>query len=466
MVLMADRILIVDDEPTARHGLRRALQRQDYVIEEAADGREALETVDRFQPDLVLCDVKMPEMDGLSFLQTLNRQHTDPGRRPVVIMITAYGSERVAVEAMKAGAYDYLSKPYDLEELRLTVSHALDKIHLERENRSLRQRLATSDHGPMVGQSEPIQRVLTLIDKVAPTDVTVLLSGESGTGKELAAQAIHAASPRAEKAFVTMNCAAIPKSLVESELFGHEKGAFTGATSRRSGKFEMADGGTLFLDEIADMSLNTQAKILRVLEDQTVTRLGGKDLIRSDVRLISATNKDLQQEIEAGRFREDLYYRIKVVEIRMPALRQRIEDVPLLIDHFVRLFSARHQKAVKGIDPEAQRQLTLYHWPGNVRQLQNVMEQCVVLTDGDCIRTEHLPADIAGASTGAALPELGEVSFAEAKRQAVEQFERDLIERALKKTRGNVSQASRLLRMKRQFLQQKIKALGVKKETQ
>ena len=456
------KLLIVDDETAARYGMRKVFKSEGYEIAEALDGIEALEKIQSFRPDVVLCDINMPKMSGMEFLKTLKaRQRTD-SREPLVIMITAYGSEKIAVQAMKAGAYDYLSKPYDIDDLRLTVKKALDKLELEHENIQLKEKLETLSRVNIVGESDAIGRVLNLVEKVAPTDVTVLLTGESGTGKELVAQTIHARSVRSKGPFVTMNCAAIPKDLVESELFGHEKGAFTGASSRREGKFEIADGGTLFLDEIADMSLDTQAKILRVLEDKSFHRLGGKDLIRTDVRLISATNKNLQEEIKQGRFREDLYYRIKVVEIHLPALVERKEDIPLLVQYFIKKFASKHSKTVMGIQSDALRLLRDYAWPGNVRQLMNVIEQCVVLADSDMIGIEHLPPEISQEMPDVDFKTtLGSVSFTEMKNQAMRKFEYEMIAKALNTTGGNISQAARLLQMKRQFLQQKINSLGI-----
>jgi len=456
------KILIVDDEAAARYGMRKVFKDQGYVIDEASDGLQALEKIKSLQPDVVLCDINMPELNGLDLLKRLKAEKGPDEPLPLFIMITAYGSEKVAVEAMKAGAYDYLSKPYDIDDLRLTVQKALDKLELEYENIQLKEKLARLSAVEIVGESEPFKEIMSLVEKVAPTDVTVLLTGQSGTGKELIAQTIHAKSNRANEPFVTMNCAAIPKDLVESELFGHEKGAFTGASSRRQGKFEIADGGTLFLDEIADMGLETQAKILRALEDKTFTRLGGKELIRTDVRLISATNKDLLEEIRHGRFREDLYYRIKVVEIHLPSLAERKDDIPLLIQYFLQKFSAKHNKNLRFIQPEALKALRNYSWPGNVRQLMNVIEQCVVLSDGDTLKQEHLPPEIS-----VELPvidftaDIGNISFTEAKKRAVQKIERELIAKALDVSSGNVSRAAQMLKMKRQFLQQKIKKLGI-----
>ena len=456
------KILIADDEAAARYGMRRALEKGSYEIREAENGLAALELIESFDPDVVLCDINMPELNGLELLKRIGERAAPDVHKPLVIVITAYGSEKIAVEAMKAGAYDYLTKPYEIDELRLTIDKAIEKRRLELENIRLRRQLDELSPGELIGKSDAIRRVQSIIEKVAPTDVTVLLTGESGTGKELVAKTIHSRSPRIGGPFVTMNCAAIPRDLVESELFGHEKGAFTGAVSQRQGKFEMADGGTLFLDEIADMSLETQAKILRVLEDKSFTRLGGKELIHADVRLISATNKDLAREIEAGTFRQDLYFRLKVVEIRLPRLAERKEDIPLLVNHFLRRFAAKHNRHLVGVDSQAMRALQQYDWPGNVRQLMHVIEQGVVLCDGDQIRPEHLPPEITAAPASLAFDFSPQgFSFKEEKARAVRAIEKEIIEKALTFSGGNVSQAARMLKMKRQFLQQKMSSLGI-----
>ncbi|MBD3383699.1 response regulator [candidate division KSB1 bacterium] len=454
-----EKILLVDDEAAARYGLRKALQPH-YSIVEAENGITALKKIEDERPDVVLCDIKMPEMDGIELLKAVQKKGSG-GTIPLFIMITAYGSERIAVDAMKAGAYDYLSKPYDIEELRLIVAHAVERLVLQRENVRLRQQLGDGPDIPIIGKSILIQEVLGKIAKVAQTDVTVLLTGESGTGKELAARALHEQSSRHHAPFVTMNCAAIPKDLVESELFGHEKGAFTGAVTSRKGKFEIADGGTLFLDEIADMSLKTQAKILRVLEDKTIVPLGGKEEIKTNVRLVSATNKDLKEEIAKSLFRQDLYYRIKVIEIHLPSLAERREDIPPLADYFVKRFSEKHHKPIKFIDPGAMQLIQHYIWPGNVRQLQNVIEQCVVLSEERRIMADHLPDELRVVNAESLKFETGNAGLIEAKKRLVRQFERDMINGALRRSGGNVSEAARRLKIKRQFLQQKMQHLGI-----
>ncbi|MBN1480184.1 sigma-54-dependent Fis family transcriptional regulator [candidate division KSB1 bacterium] len=462
------KILIVDDEAIARYAMRKALESMGVEIREAPDGEVALKEIQIYQPDVVLCDINMPKLNGLELLKLLRTMELKRDIPPFIVVVTAYGSEKIAVEAMKAGAFDYLSKPYDIDELRLLVKKILDQIALKRENIALKNQVAQQKGGTIIGSSAAIQKVLRLIDKVAPTDVTVLITGESGTGKELVAHTIHQASHRADGPYVTMNCAAIPKDLVESELFGHEKGAFTGATDRRLGKFELAHNGTLFLDEIADMSLDTQAKILRVLEQKSFTRLGGKDMIRADVRLISATNKDLAKEIERGAFRQDLYYRLKVLELELPPLNKRREDIPLLAQHYLHLFAQRHQKSMHHISSRAMRLLANYHWPGNVRQLIHVIEQSIVLAEGEKLDLDDLPLDIQRTEPADVVETkedyaFGEKSFTELKDQVVHDFEKKMIKKALLKSNGNVSQAARLLKMKRQFLQAKMKSLGIER---
>jgi DNA-binding NtrC family response regulator len=499
---MTFKILIVDDEPAARHGLRRALGAAPYDIVEAGDGAAALEEVERSSPDLMVCDLQMPRMDGLSLMKAL------AGRpdAPPVIVITAHGSERVAVEAMKSGAYDYLSKPYEVDELRCAVEKALETVRLRRENEALRAELRQrAGFGAMVSRGRGMEGVYDLIGKVAGTDATVLICGESGTGKELVARTIHAQGPRKEGPFIAMNAAALPSELIESELFGHEKGAFTGAAARRIGKFELADGGTLFLDEIGDMSLETQAKILRALQERRFERLGGAETVAVDVRVISATNKDLLAEIAAGRFREDLYYRLQVVDIPLPALRERREDIPLLVQHFLGRFNGQHGKAVSEVPPDTMQALIEYRWPGNVRELMNVIERAIILSDGPTLRKDLLPSDVQASSPqseersrvqgpesrvkasdpGPATQDSGGdestpakrshevasptlpyswqegVSFQDAKRQTVQSFETAFLRAALGRHAGNVNQTALSLGLKRQALQQKLKELGI-----
>ena len=456
---MKHRILIVDDEPAARHGLRRALGT--YEIVEAEDGAAALQEIERSAPDLLICDIQMPQMDGLALLKALVGR---PDALPV-ILLTAHGSERIAVEAMKSGAYDYLSKPYEVDELRVTVEKALETVRLRRENEALRAELRQrAGFGTMISRSRAMEWVYDLVNKVAPTDATVLICGESGTGKELVARTIHAQSARKDGPFVAMNAAALPAELIESELFGHEKGAFTGAAARRTGKFETAHKGTLFLDEIGDMGVETQAKILRVLQERCFERLGGAETIAVDVRVISATNKNLPAEIAAGRFREDLYYRLQVVDILLPPLRDRPEDIPLLVQHFLERFNQQHRKAVTEVPPDAMQALVEHRWPGNIRQLMNVIERAVIFADGLVLRKDLFPSDFQASShrlDSPLTPHPSPRSFHDAKRQAVQSFETAFLRAALERHAGNVNQTALSLGLKRQALQQKLKELNI-----
>src|SRR5215475_5981042 len=373
--------MIVDDEEAARYGMRRALSTLGYNITEAGSAEAARALLKTHEPDLLLLDVNLPGMSGLDFLRELKSAN---GNGPLVIIVTAHGSERMAVEAVKAGAYDYLSKPFELEDLRLVVKNAAETVQLRRENFSLRRRIEVerSQRGALIGNSEAMQRVRSMIEKVAETDATVLVRGESGTGKELVAREIHERnSARRNGSFVAVNCAALPSELIESELFGHEKGAFTGAAARREGKFEQADGGTLFLDEIGDMSANVQAKLLRALEERRIERLGGDESIPVDVRIVSATHRALEEEIAEGNFRADLFYRLRVVTIDIAPLRARREDIPVLASAFAIQAAERHGLPGRGLSRDALRKLMEYQWPGNVRELRNAIERAVIMSD-------------------------------------------------------------------------------------
>ena len=455
--------MIVDDEPASRYGIRKALSPFRFQIQEAADGKQALEKIRLLSPDLMILDVNLPGMDGLSVLTEAKAQN----QAPVTIVITAYGSEKVAVEAMKRGAYDYIAKPYEIEELRLIVSRAMESLQLREENLALRRELeirSGSGYGKILGQSIPMRKVFDLIDKVSQSDITVLIQGESGTGKELVAREIHRRSTRHNKAFITMNCAALPENLIESELFGHEKGAFTGAVKQRKGKFELANEGSIFLDEIGDMSLNTQSKVLRVLQEKKFERLGGSETLEVDVRIVSATHKDLLAEMEKGNFRQDLYYRLKVIDIVIPPLRDRREDIPILVEHYVREFAARHSKKVEGVDPPALRQMMEFHWPGNVRQLVNILERAVVLAAGPVLRKEDLPEDLNLKSSfnEGFLDELMHLPFRQAKDRITAHFMREYLARKLKANDGNISHTAAELGIHRQSLQSMMRRLGIK----
>jgi DNA-binding NtrC family response regulator len=461
---MSRRVLIVDDEEAARYGMRRALAREGYEIAEAGSADEARRQIGAAAPDLVLLDVNLPGQSGLEYLPEL----VALPRPPLVVIITAHGNERMAVDAIKGGAHDYVAKPFEVDDLRLVVKNALETAALREENRELRTKLAgASGFGGMIGKSDAMRRVFNTIEKVAETDVTVLIRGESGTGKELVAQEIHRRSAHRTGEFVAMNCAAMPAELIESELFGHEKGAFTGAAARRKGKFEAADGGTIFLDEIGDMSVTTQAKVLRVLENRRIERLGGDASIPVDVRVVSATHKNLEAEIAEGRFRQDLYYRLRVVTIELPPLRERREDIPLLASDMLNRYASLYGLRCREIDPDAMRHLVQYAWPGNVRELRNAIERAVVLANGERLTPEDLPPEVAegaplavpdGDESSLAVPFLPD--FKEARRE----FERAYIERRLAETGGNVTRAAELLDMHRQSLQHKLKELGIRKK--
>lgn len=459
--------MIVDDEEAARYGMRRALSTLGYNITEAGSAEAARALLKQTEPDLLLLDVNLPGMSGLDFLRELKSSN---GNGPLVIIVTAHGSERMAVEAVKAGAHDYLSKPFELDDLRLVIKNAAETVQLRRENYSLRRRIEVerSQRGALIGNSDAMQKVRAMIEKVAETDATVLVRGESGTGKELVARELHERnSVRRNASFVAVNCAALPSELIESELFGHEKGAFTGAAARREGKFEQADSGTLFLDEIGDMSSNVQAKLLRALEERRIERLGANESIPVDVRIVSATHRPLEQEITNGNFRADLFYRLRVVTVEIAPLRERREDIPLLAETFVRLAGERYELPQRSLSQGALRRLVEYNWPGNVRELKNTIDRAVIMADGDEIAPKDLPDEIT-----AGIPKNGivegesdtdglQVPFTADFREDRREFERRYITRCLEYTQGNVTRAAEILDMHRQSLQHKLRQLGL-----
>jgi DNA-binding NtrC family response regulator len=472
---MKGRLLIVDDERGIVIALKGLFTKEGYEVETAESGEEALEKVKAGLFHVIITDLSMKGMSGLDLLRQV--RELDP--QCAVLMITAYGNQRIAVEAMKAGAEDYLPKPFDNDELRLKVRKVMETQLLRRAHDQLleRVRLETGTFENMIGRAPAMMRVYETIEKVAPTDVTVLVRGESGTGKELVARAIHFRSPRARAAFIAVNCAAFSHELVESELFGHEKGAFTGAVARREGKFEAADGGTLFLDEIGDMGLETQAKLLRVIQEKQFERIGGNQPLSVDVRIIAATNQDLEAMVKQGRFREDLYYRIKVVEIRLPSLRERREDIPLMVQHFIREACQRYGKPEKQLTAEAMRACIAQPWKGNARSLKAAIDQAVILSSGDEITSADLLAGsdpdpatdnggvsleaAAPAADGAAAAATNGMTFREAKDKFVGDWERAFFIRALRSTGGNISRAAERTGMYRQSFQQKMKELGI-----
>ncbi|MCR4288840.1 MAG: sigma-54 dependent transcriptional regulator [Candidatus Scalindua sp.] len=454
---MKKTILIVDDEKAARFGMKLALEKDGYNVIEASDGIGAFDVIKTKSPSLIFLDINMPKMNGIQVLEEINRME----KPPMIVIVTAYGSERVAVDAMKKGAYDYIAKPYEIDELRLIAKNAFEKLALEEENSRLRSEIdRLGSRGKIVGESREMNHVFNKIEKVGPSDVTVLILGESGSGKELVAKEIHKKSSRKNNPMIIMNCAALPETLIESELFGYEKGAFTGATERRLGKFELANKGTIFLDEIGDMSPNTQAKVLRILQEQSFERLGGTETLCVDVRLISATHKNLLKEIKEGNFREDLYYRLKVIEILLPPLRNRREDIIILAERFIQYFSEKHKKNVKSISNEAVKAFTRYSWPGNVRELQNVIESAVVMANAETLEINDFPEEISNSDSNRSFDY--NLPFRDAKKIVVETFERDFVSRKLAENNGNISKAAEALGMHRQSLQHKIKELNMK----
>jgi DNA-binding NtrC family response regulator len=457
-------LLVVEDERAIQIALAGLLGRAGYEVSIAAGGADAIAMLETAAYDLVLTDLALGSgPSGMEVLEKVKALRPETA----VVMITAHGSEKIAVEAMKAGAEDYVPKPFDNDQIRLVVSRALDRTRLARENRMLLERVER-EYGfeNLIGSGPAMQRVFAAIQKVAETDLTVLVRGESGTGKELVAQALHQRSPRRDRPFVAVNCAAISAELVESELFGHEKGAFTGADARRLGRFETAHGGTIFLDEIGDMAPETQAKVLRVLQERTLVRVGGTQPIGVDVRVVAATHRHLEQEVARGSFREDLYYRLRVVELVLPPLRERAEDVPALALRFLAQVSERLGRAAPRLGAGAFAALVRHAWPGNVRELRNAIEQAAVLASGPVIGEDDLRLDGAPANAAPAEPAAGSAGlpFAEAKRRAVERFERAFLLDALRASGGNISRAAEQVGMVRQSLQQKIRELGLKSE--
>ena len=448
----AAHILIVDDEVNIRNALVTMLEKKVYRVCGAATGEEALRHLEEARINLVITDLKMPGIGGMEFLRRLKANWPDTE----VVVMTAFGSIDTAVEAMRLGAYDYVTKPIDRARFVVIVEKALKHHALAFENKQLRNRLETRTRfDQMVGESEAMQQVFTLVEMVADSDVTVLLTGESGTGKELVARAIHHKSPRADGPFITLNCGALPENLFESELFGYEKGAFTGAVSTKIGRFELADGGTLLLDEVGELSLKSQVDFLRVLETKEFRRLGGTKLIKVDTRIIAATNRNLDEAVKQGDFREDLYYRLNVVPIRLPPLRERAGDVPLLVDRYLAESSIQHHRGPKEVSREAMRLLRLYGWPGNVRQLRNLMERLVVTVKDATIQPWHLPEEIQASKEDVR-------TMVITLGTSIQQIERQVIERTLKEVTNHRENAAKLLGISLRTLQYKIKEYGIR----
>jgi DNA-binding NtrC family response regulator len=448
-------ILVVDDDPGLRESFRLILE-DEYEVLDVPDGAQALDIVRSCQVDLVLLDIRLPGMDGLEVLERIKALDEQLD----VILVTAVKTVRTAVSAMKLGALDYLTKPFDEEEVLAVIRRALEKRALEREVVFLRSELAQrEDLYEMIGQSSEMRRLHGLVAQVARTTATVLITGESGTGKELLARAIHRQGPRRDRPFVAVNPAAIAESLMETELFGHERGAFTGAYQRKLGRFELAQGGTLFLDEIGTLRPEMQAKLLRVLQEREIERVGGTHTVKLDLRIIAATNTDLKQAVAAQTFRDDLYYRLNVVQIAMPPLRDRRDDIGTLADHFVRRYRQQFGKQVVGVAPDALEALADYSWPGNVRELQNVIERCVALADGSLIRLSDLPLEFMIPDARSRADAAGSLDLEEAH----DQFERQIVRRVLDRVEWNQSEAARLLGLHRNTLKVKMARWSLKR---
>ncbi|WP_320006701.1 sigma-54 dependent transcriptional regulator [Maridesulfovibrio sp.] len=458
---MSKNILIVDDENGIRYSLRGILEDEGFDVSEAESGEQALVYLADERPDLVFLDIWLPGMDGLEVLERIKK---DWDWLPVV-MISGHGNIETAVSAIKKGAFDFIEKPLSLEKVVITAEKAVEFSRLQSENKALRTRIATEQPAKLTGESESIKSMREVIGQVAPTDAWVLITGENGTGKEIVARSIHSRSQRAENPLVAVNCAAIPEELIESELFGHEKGAFTGAEKAQEGKFELADNGTLFLDEIGDMSLKTQAKILRILQEQRFERVGGRKTINVDVRVIAATNKDLFQEIKNGNFREDLYYRLKVFPLEVPPLRERAEDIPMLINEFITRLTRQHGFKPLNFTDQAFNVLTRYSWPGNVRELKNFVERMLIMFGGKEVGPDKLPPEIVNGPCNddedqkqlpLDLPD-GEVNFKKARAD----FEAQFLEAKLREYKGNVSKLAEAVGLERSSLYRKLKAYEI-----
>lgn len=459
-------VLVADDENNLRRVLRAQLKRDGFHVIDVEDGEAALSAIDEHHIDVLITDLRMPKRDGMSLLKEVSKRHPNVP----VIMITAHGTVDTAVEALKLGAFDYVTKPFDRDELR----HVVAKATKTRELKKTDIQLDATERGRyrIIGAAPLMLEVYEVIERVADTPSTVLITGESGTGKELIAQALHENGKRKPKPFIRVNCAAIPPELIESELFGYEKGAFTGAVTSKPGRFELAHGGSLFLDEIGEIPGSMQVKLLRAIQEQEFERVGGVKTISVDVRLIAATNRDLKKEIDAGNFREDLYYRLNVVHVHLPPLRERTSDIPLLLQHFVTKFNERLGRKITGFSADASRALVHHRWRGNIRELENVVERCMLFCDDAEVRLEHLPAELradqrakepaerareAFEGSGSEVPEVG---LKDVVREATAALEHELIKRALEQTSGNVTHAARLLKISRKSLQTKMKELG------
>ncbi len=463
---MADRVLVVDDEQSLRKVLAATLQREGYEVQVAVDGEEALAALDRDGADVVVTDLVMPKMDGLSLLRKVVARHPDIP----VIVVTAHGRVDSAVEAMKAGAFDFVTKPFETADLKAIIAKAARQSDLNARNVVPGEpEPAGRRYTEIIGRGQRMIELQQIIAKVADAPSTVLIQGESGTGKELVATALHEKSSRRERPFIKINCAAIPRELVEAELFGFEKGAFTGAVQSKPGRFELADQGTLFLDEIGEIPVEMQVKLLRAIQESEFERVGGVKTTKVEVRLIAATSRDLTREIAAGRFREDLFYRLNVVPIFLPALRERRDDIPLLVEHFRQKYNARLKKNVEKIEDDALLSLAAYSWPGNIRELENVLERTILFAEGTTISKADLPAALRQSAppdtaAGAFLAGSPPGPLKEIVKEQVQAIERDLIARGLEVTGNNVTRTAKLLKISRKSLQMKMKEFGLRGE--
>jgi len=454
------KILIVDDDPGHLISIKTIIGSWGYTVETADDGTSAVDTVTSTPVDLILMDVRMTTMSGIEALKQIKAYNP---AIPVIIM-TAYSSIGSAVEALKAGAYDYLVKPLDFEVLKLTIERAGEHAGLKEENRALKEHLrADYDIANIIGRSQPMKKLLEMMSMVAPSEATVLITGESGTGKELIARSLHFNSPRKDKPLVVVNCAAITETLLESELFGHERGAFTGAERRREGHFMKANHGTIFLDEIGETSSTMQAKLLRVLQEKEIQRVGGEETLKVDVRIIAATNRDLESEVAEGRFREDLFYRLNVMPLHMPPLRERREDIPILTQHFLKTFARKNRKTVKGVVPLAMDMLINYDWPGNVRELENAIERAVILLTGEYISEKHLPLSVTERYADPDSQPSGEATIMDGTH-SMDDIEKKAIMAALRASNGNKAEAARRLGISRKTLHNKLKIYNIGSE--
>ena len=443
---MKPKLLIVDDEKNMRWAIRRALDKEGYEIVEASNGKEGIEAFEKHRPDVVLLDLKMPVMDGMEALEKIQETNTSVP----ILMLTAHGTMETAIEAMKLGALDYLSKPFDVEELKVQIRKALHVQELEEQVSYFKEATAFETGDIVIGNSKPMKELMTMVERVATTPATILIQGESGTGKEIIAHLIHHNSPRREKPFIKVNCGAIPETLIESELFGHEKGAFTGAASRKIGKFERARGGTILLDEIGELGLSMQVKLLRVLQDKEIERVGGSEVVKVDARVIAATNRQLKKMTEEGTFREDLYYRLNVIPLHIPPLRDRKEDIPAFVNHFLQYYCKEMGRQQMKLSQQAMNQLVNHPWKGNVRELENFIERLVILSPEDEVKSVDLNAgsvEIPDSETagkkGIKLPEKG---------LSLDELEKDLILQALEQTGSNQTKAAKLLGISRHTL--------------